>query len=125
MGPIGRRRLLAGVAVAAGTVVISRSVVELLPSGQQSTAALDRLGARSTEISAALRDLGRRVNEQSPDSIRRVNELAAARPDGPMVPIIVAASRAEPHRAPVIVDGWLLPDPVAGIAGAAALEHER
>jgi hypothetical protein len=118
---ITRRRLLGGTAVAAGAVISWAAVGRLLPS-EPRTQILERLGV--DVIGPELRRLGERVNRRSPSSADRADDVAAGA-DGDLAAAIVVASRGEPSRPPVVVGGWLLPDLIAGVAGAAAAESTR
>lgn len=124
MARLTRRAFITVVGVAVGGVVVSVSAAELLLSDASRSAMLERLGARNRQVSDGLLELGRLVNEASPMSAQRSSELAAAEPDGPFAPVLVDAARSEPSEQLVIIDGWLLPDLIAGVAGAIALEAD-
>ncbi len=122
MARLNRRAFITVVGVAVGGIVVSVSAAELLLSDAARSAMLERLGARSRSVGEDLLELGRLVNEASPTSAQRSSHLAVAEPEGPFATVLVDAARSEPSEQPVVIDGWLLPDLVAGVAGAIALE---
>lgn len=145
MARSSRRAFITVAGAAVGVVVVSKSVAELFPRGSDTSTAvvvpksvaepvplgsdpstvLERLAVPDRSVGDDLLELGHAINEQSPMSAQRAGELALAEPDGSFAEALVDAGRPEPRQPTVVIDGWLLPDLFAGVAGAAALESEQ
>jgi hypothetical protein len=119
MTRLSRRALLSGTAVALGAAALS-VVVVLGGDDGPATRVRERLGAGS--IGPALRRLGVAVNEVSPGSAARADAVLRRAAEADPAVALAAASRSDAPHSPVLVSGWVLPDVLAGVAGAAAAE---
>lgn len=120
MTRFSRRRVLIIAGTVTGVAGFSRlvsgdSVLAPTPS------LAERLGPASDGVGAELIALGDEVNVRSPQSGPRVSALIEQHPDVPVALILVDATRGSKPEI-VAIDGWQLPDLVAGVAGNLAVD---
>ena len=115
MKPLSRRRFIGIIGLAAGAVVVSKQLNDRLR--ERGDSIIDMLDLDSTAMSDELLELGRAVNEISPESVDRLEEESGASiANADVGDMLAAAARSRPDLPPVSIEGWLLADPIAGPA---------